>query len=134
MEHLLAISLIERVLAHVAADTRDLGPDTVTRPVADYLDPIRFAEERDALFRDHPVVVGHMAQLPHPGSFFTHDHGALPLLVTRDEDGQLHAFVNVCQHRGARLCEEPHGRARRLACPFHGWSYDLSGRLRGIPQ
>ena len=104
MERAVEVSLVERVLAHVAADSRELGPGIVRRPVADYLDPTRFAEERNALFRDHPVVVGHIAQLPKPGSFFTHDHSGLPLVVTRDEDGVLRAFVNVCQHRrGARV-------------------------------
>ena len=133
MDRAVELALIERALAHTDADTRDLG-DVVRRPVGDYLDPLRFAAERAALFRDHPVVVGHVAQLPGPGSFFTHDHSGLPLLITRDETGRLQAFANVCRHRGARLCDIPSGTARRLTCPFHGWTYDLAGALRGMPN
>ncbi len=134
MERNVELALIERALAHTAADSREMAAEVVRRPVADYLDPSRLADERAALFGDHPVVVGHLAQLSSPGSFFTHDHTGLPLLVTRDADGQLRAFVNVCRHRGARLCTEESGSARRVACPFHGWTYDLAGRLRGVPN
>ena len=134
MERALELALIERALAHTAADTREMAPGIVRRPVDDYLDPVRFAEEQGALFRDHPVVVGHAAQLPKAGSFFTHDHSGLPLVVTRDAVGELRAFANVCLHRGARLCTQADGEARRLTCPFHGWTYDLAGRLRGVPQ
>jgi phenylpropionate dioxygenase-like ring-hydroxylating dioxygenase large terminal subunit len=134
MDRAVELALVERALAHASADTRD-GAATVTRrPVSDYLDPQRFADEQQALFRDHPVVVGHVSQLAGPGSFFTHDHSGLPLLVTRDDSGAIGAFANVCRHRGARLCDVPCGTARRLTCPFHGWTYDLTGRLRGVPQ
>jgi len=134
MDRAVELALVERVLTHLDSGTRD-GAATVTRrPVADYLDEVRFAAEQQAVFRDHPVVVGHTAQLPGPGSFFTHDHSGLPLLVTRDDGGALQAFANVCRHRGARLCGVPCGTARRLSCPFHGWTYDLAGRLRGVPQ
>ncbi len=134
MERAVEVALIERALAYTAEDRRELATDIVRRVVTDYLDPERFADERNALFRHHPVIVGHLAQLPDPGSFFTHDHSGLPLLVTRDHNGDLRGFANVCQHRGARLCSEAAGVARRLACPFHGWTYDLAGRLRGVPN
>jgi len=133
VERAVELALIERALAQADADTRDLDV-VVRRPVGEYLDPVRFAAEREALFRDHPVVVGHVAQLSGPGSFFTHDHSGLPLLVTRDETGRIRAFANVCRHRGARLCAGPAGMARRLTCPFHGWTYDPAGMLRGMPN
>ncbi|MGD9750208.1 MAG: aromatic ring-hydroxylating dioxygenase subunit alpha [Acidimicrobiia bacterium] len=126
--------LVQRVLDHIATDTRDLAPAVTRRHTGEYLDPVRFAEEQQALFRDHPVVVGHTAQLPEPGSFFTHDHSGVPIVVTRGADGELRAFLNVCRHRGARAAAEPCGTARRLTCRFHGWTYDLEGRLRGLPQ
>lgn len=132
MERSVELALIERVLAHTAADTRELAPAMTRRPVADYLDSDRFAAERAALFAHHPVAVGHVAQLPEPGSWFTHDHTPVPVLVTRDHGGRIQAFANVCRHRGARLCPQPTGQGRRLTCPFHGWSYDLGGGLAGI--
>lgn len=133
MQRELELQLIDRLLAHVEADTRDLGPSMVERPVAEYLDPQRFAEERQALFRDHPVVVGHTAQLVERGSFFTHDHAGVPIVVTRNEAGTLQAFLNVCRHRGGRAAADACGTARRLTCNYHGWTYDLDGRLRGLP-
>ncbi|MCC6438212.1 MAG: aromatic ring-hydroxylating dioxygenase subunit alpha [Acidimicrobiales bacterium] len=127
------LHLIERLLAHVDADTRDLAPALVERPVREYLDPVRFGEEQEALFRAHPVVVGHTAQLPEPGSFFTHDHSGVPIVVTRNEAGALQAFLNVCRHRGGKAAGQACGSAKRMTCAYHGWTYDLDGRLRGLP-
>lgn len=127
------LQLIDRLLAHVEADTRDLGPAMVSRPAGEYLDPVRFGEEREALFRAHPLVVGHTAQLAEAGSFFTHDHSGTPIVVTRTEAGELRAFLNVCRHRGGKAAPTPCGTARRLTCAYHGWTYDLEGRLRGLP-
>lgn len=127
------LSLIDRLLAHVDADTRDHGPEMVTRPTAEYVDPVRFAEEQEALFRAHPVVVGHTAQLAEPGSMLTHDHSGVPIVVTRNASGLLQAFINTCRHRGGRATSQECGPARRLTCGFHGWTYDLDGRLRGLP-
>jgi phenylpropionate dioxygenase-like ring-hydroxylating dioxygenase large terminal subunit len=127
------LELIDRLLAHIDADTRDLGPATVERPVTDYLDPGRFGEEREALFRAHPAVLGHTAQLPGPGSWFTSDHSGVPVVVTRNPAGELRAFLNVCRHRGGKPAAAPCGTARRLTCAYHGWAYDLDGRLRGVP-
>ena len=133
MDREVEVQLIERLLAHVAADTRDLGPAMVQRPVSEYLDPVRFGEEREALFRAHPLVVGHTAQLAEPGSFFTHDHTGVPIVVTRNPSGELGAFLNVCRHRGGKAAAASCGTARRLTCAYHGWTYDLDGRLRGLP-
>src|SRR5205807_7988772 len=57
-----------------------------------------------------------------------------PILVVRDEQGVLRAFYNVCRHRAGRVAPEAAGRATRLRCRYHGWTYDLTGRLRGTPE
>jgi phenylpropionate dioxygenase-like ring-hydroxylating dioxygenase large terminal subunit len=133
MDREVELELVDRLLAHVEADTRDLGPAMVQRSIQDYLDPVRFGQEQDALFRAHPVIVGHTAQLAEPGTFFTHDHTGVPIVVTRNEVGVVHAFLNVCRHRGGRATNAQCGTARRLTCAYHGWTYDLDGRLRGLP-
>ena len=133
MDRDVELELIDRLLAHVEADTRDLGPAVVARPVADYLDPVRFGEEQEALFRAHPVVVGHTAQLPAPGSWFTHDHTGVPVVVTRTEAGELRAFLNVCRHRGSVIVEGE-GKRASLQCPYHAWTYGLDGSLRAAPR
>ena len=57
-----------------------------------------------------------------------------PIVVVRDEQGRLRAFFNVCRHRAACVVTEPEGTATRLRCRYHGWTYDLTGRLRGTPE
>jgi choline monooxygenase len=78
--------------------------------------------------------VGRLDQVALPGSFLTADIAGEPVLVVRDGDGVLRAFANVCRHRAAPLLTAPQGQATRLRCRYHGWTYDLAGRLRGVPE
>lgn len=81
------------------------------------------------------ICAGHAGALPDPGDFFTRQVGDAAFLVVRGDDGTVRAFHNVCRHRGARLLEEAEGHVRRrLRCPYHAWSYDLSGELRAAPH
>jgi len=71
----------------------------------------------------------------HPGDFRTYEIGGSGVIVLRNTEGDLRAFHNVCRHRGARLIEESAGSGLKLLqCPYHAWTYDLSGRLRGAPH
>ncbi len=80
-----------------------------------------------------PIVVGRASDVAEPGSFFTHDATGVPILVVRSHGGVVHAFVNICQHRGARLVTEERGAVDSFVCPFHGWTYDLRGALAHVP-
>lgn len=124
------LSLTRRLVAHVCADTTDLAEEAQVEPAESFLDPERWRREREAFFRDMPQVVGFAGQVAEPGSYLTADVLGVPVLVTRDRDGGLRAFLNVCAHRGARVASGC-GRAQRLVCRFHGWSYGLDGRLAG---
>jgi choline monooxygenase len=73
-------------------------------------------------------------QLEKPGSFVTADLAGEPIVIVRDGEGTLRAFSNVCRHRAARVVCEDEGIATRLRCRYHGWTYDLSGNLRGVPD
>ncbi len=80
------------------------------------------------------TCAGHVASLPAIGDWLTVRLGAEEAIVVRGEDGELHALVNVCRHRGSRICTEKQGHAAVLTCPYHAWSYHLDGRLRAARE
>jgi phenylpropionate dioxygenase-like ring-hydroxylating dioxygenase large terminal subunit len=79
------------------------------------------------------AIVARSAELPDPGSFVTVEHGGIPLLVVRQDDGSVRALVNICRHRGAKVELRPSGTRRMFNCPYHKWCYSRSGELRHIP-
>jgi choline monooxygenase len=105
-----------------------------TIPSSWYFDPAIYELERRAVFGGTWQAVGRADQVDEPGSFFTTELAGEPILVVRDEQGALRGFYNVCRHRAARVAPEVEGRAKRFRCRYHGWTYDLAGRLRGTPE
>src|SRR5215470_14047015 len=107
----------------------------VTRvPYQVFTDPAIYAREQERIFRG-PVwnYVGLEAELPNPGDYKATFVGDTPVVVSRDKDGTLHAFVNRCAHRGALVCRDMKGNRASHVCVYHQWSYDLRGRLTGVP-
>jgi Rieske 2Fe-2S family protein len=76
-----------------------------------------------------PVAVGRVEDLAEPGCFLTFEAGDVPILVTRDQGGTIHAMLNLCRHRGMQLVYQRRGQATSFVCPHHGWTYDVCGRL-----
>ena len=105
-----------------------------TIPNAWYTSPEVYALERDAVFARSWQMVGRGVLVAKPGQFLTADIAGEPVLVVRNELGALNAFFNVCRHRAARVCTDDCGTATKLRCHYHGWTYDLSGNLRGVPE
>ncbi len=105
-----------------------------TIPALWYSDPEIHAAECRAVFGGSWQAVGRMDQVHQPGQFLTAEVAGEPIVVVRGDDGELRAFVNVCRHRAARVVPEAEGRASKLRCRYHGWTYDLCGRLRGTPE
>jgi phenylpropionate dioxygenase-like ring-hydroxylating dioxygenase large terminal subunit len=134
VNHELQVQLIKRVLAHVEHRTTDTAGVITEQPIAAYADAERLAREQAKLFGALPLAIGHVSQVAKPGDFFTHDASGTPLLVTRDDEGRLRAFLNVCRHRGTRLQAAPCGSAKAFVCPYHAWSYGTDGALLGIPH
>lgn len=135
MDHATQIRLIERLFEHIDARTTDCAPNVATCPVAHYLDPERYDEELATLFTRGPVCVAHATSLAEPGDFITLDVGSRPLLLVRDGQRRLGAFLNVCRHRGSRVVDQASGRGcSQFRCPYHGWSYGNDGALVGVPH
>jgi len=100
-----------------------------------YTDPGRFEEEKTGVYRTAPVIAAPSALIAEPRSYCQQDIVGMPVLLTRNKEGEVKAFANVCRHRGAKLCASPdavHGA--RVVCPYHAWTYTLDGDLIGIPR
>ncbi len=76
------------------------------------------------------IWAGHVSQIPEPGNFFVFDYGQESVIVVRDRENAIQAHVNVCRHRGSRVCLKRSGTARVFSCPYHAWTYELNGGLR----
>lgn len=102
-------------------------------PQALYLDPEMHEFDLQAIFYRNWLQVGLEAELPRPGDYLTLNVGRSSVIVLRNAEGAIGAFFNTCRHRGAQICRESRGHMGRLVCPYHQWSYDLSGRLAHTP-
>ncbi|MDP9849672.1 aromatic ring-hydroxylating oxygenase subunit alpha [Streptosporangium lutulentum] len=116
--------------------TRTLPPSVIsTLPGSHYTDESVFASEQARIFESMWFCVARASDLGKPGAFRTVQVGRESVLVTRAGDGSIRAFLNVCRHRGARICTEESGEVKRaFRCPYHAWAYDLEGRLIAAPN
>jgi Rieske 2Fe-2S family protein len=99
-----------------------------------FVAPEIFAEEQKKIFSEQWVLVGHQSQIAKTGDYFISEVAGESLIVVRDKRGAIHAFYNVCRHRGSRLVENRNGHASAIQCPYHAWSYGGDGRLLGAPH
>ncbi len=90
--------------------------------------------ERREIFDKSWLYLGHDSELPAPGSFVTRNVGGRDLIFNRDAQGVVHAFLDACPHRGAKLCPERHGVAKTFRCIYHGWVFSADGRFRRQPH
>ena len=107
--------------------------DARTLPFSWYTDESILRDERARVFARSWQYGGRAELVAVPGSFVTTDAGGVPIVVTRDRDGELRAFLNVCRHRGAVLTDGCGERAT-LQCHYHAWTYELDGTLRSAPR
>ena len=107
--------------------------DVRSLPWSWYTDPAVLQLERERIFRRSWQYVGHAGDTPDPGSFSATAVGDVPVVLVRDREGTLRAFLNVCRHRGSLVCEGS-GKRETLQCPYHAWTYGLDGRLVAAPR
>ncbi|HEX5018474.1 MAG TPA: aromatic ring-hydroxylating dioxygenase subunit alpha [Actinomycetes bacterium] len=106
-----------------------------TLPAEFYYSQEQYDAEREQIWFENWVYIGRSDTVSEPGQFRVVDVAGESILVTRNEQGELRAFYNVCSHRGSRLCEEPEGTTKAVfQCPYHAWCYDLNGKLVVTPR
>lgn len=118
-------------LSGLIKDDREGGVFKVDRRV--FVDRELFELEYRKIFDTCWLYAGHESELLNPGDFITRDVGGRPLLLARNQNGEIHAFLNVCSHRGNLVVREKSGNARNFTCFYHAWSFNLSGELIGVP-
>src|SRR5437868_6807359 len=126
-------SVAQRVLDHIANGTTDIGQEVWREPVANYRSKERLALEIERILRRSPVPFCPSAALPEAGSYVAREAAGTPLVVVRGSDGKVRAFRNACRHRGMQVASGT-GCARAFVCRYHGWTYNLEGKLRHIPH
>jgi glycine betaine catabolism A len=109
--------------------------EAMTLPASYYTDPAWFQREMEAIHFDMWLCAGRAEQIPNAGDYFVRRVGNASVIITRDEQGKVHAFHNVCRHRGTLLCQHDEGRFNgRIQCQYHAWAYKLDGTLANAPH
>jgi len=125
--------ITERVLSHIANRSTDTGEELWREPVENYRSKQRFDAEMQRVLRRSYTAFCPSAALPEAGSFIARDALGTPVVAVRGRDGVVRAFQNVCRHRGMRIAADS-GCVNAFVCPYHGWTYELDGKLRHIPH
>jgi phenylpropionate dioxygenase-like ring-hydroxylating dioxygenase large terminal subunit len=127
-----AADQIDRSLASACADLKP--GHALPRPF--YTDPLIFERDLQRMLLRHWFCAGHVSSIPHSGDFFLIELGPESVILCRDRDGAVHALLNVCRHRGSRVCIARSGSAvgGGFTCPYHAWSYGLDGHLRAARE
>ena len=100
---------------------------------AAYVDPAIFEMEMERIFGRAWLYLCHESQVATPGRFFSTQMGREPVIVARGRDGVIRVMFNRCTHRGAKLTMDETGQAKRFVCCYHGWAFELDGRLAEVP-
>lgn len=127
-----SMALVKRALNHLKTKGTDQAADTLSQPMASYIDPDQYKREVDRLFKHLPLALALSLELPEPKSYRAMTVMEVPLILVRGADGVARAFLNACRHRGAQLCKHGTGTAERFVCPYHAWQYDIQGKLTGL--
>lgn len=93
-----------------------------------------YERELEQVFARSWLFLAHDSMIPKPGDFIQNYMGEDPVVVARQRDGSVKAFMNQCRHRGMRICRADRGNAKNFMCSFHGWTYDIAGNLIHVPH
>ncbi len=98
-----------------------------------FTDPEIYRLEQEKIFAKTWLYVAHESEVPRPGDFVTRQMGEDPVIVCRGRGGKVRVFLNVCRHRGRRVCNQDAGATSKFICGYHGWTYSDTGELLAVP-
>ena len=124
----------EKMLDYVENKGTFMTDKTLSVPTRSYTDPDQWRAEIELIFKRVPLMLAFTAELPKPGDYKTMSVMDLPVLINRDKEGKVRAFLNVCSHRGAPVASGEHGNCARFPCKYHGWTFAQDGRLIGVAE
>ena len=116
-----------RTIAEALQDDPATGIFRVARDI--FTDPDVFELEMKHIFEGNWIYLAHESQIPNKNDYFTTHIGRQPIFIARNRNGELGAFINACSHRGAMLCRHKRANKATYTCPFHGWTFNNSGKL-----
>ncbi len=126
------IDMARHNIMHTRQGTVAQAEDVLKVPASHYYDETRWRQEMDQVFRRMPLMLALTCEMPNPGDYRACEAAGVPILICRDNDGTVQAFVNMCAHRGAQIMPEGNGNTHRFTCPYHAWTFDHQGALVGI--
>ena len=112
-------------------DMVDTAQGLVDRRI--FHDPEIYQLELEQIFARAWLFMCHESQIPNAGDYFLNSMGEDRVIVVRDEDGGINVLLNSCRHRGNAVCRADEGNTSSFMCTYHGWTYDLTGKLVGVP-
>lgn len=125
--------IAEHLLEHLRNGTTDMTSEIMELDLDEYRNEELAQMERERIFERLPMMAAHASRISEPNSYITAQTNRSNVLLTRQKDGSVGAFLNVCRHRGASLVNDTGGRRAVFTCPYHAWSYGNDGSIRNIP-
>ncbi len=122
---------IEKIAAMVKAE--QARPDYAIDSYF-YRSHLVYEKELENLVFRSWLYAGHVSEVPNPGDYLLFDIGEDSVIIVRDKAGEVQALMNVCRHRGARVCEAQSGNRKTFVCPYHGWVYNTDGSLKAARE
>ena len=109
----------------------DTHQDYTTLDQAFYTDADIYERDISEIFLKSWLYAGHTSEIPNAGDWFLFELATESVIIIRNADGDINALLNVCRHRGSKICLQQKGCSKMLVCPYHAWGYDLNGQLKG---
>lgn len=133
MERNARIAIARQILKMVESNEVQTAEEpAVELDVGRFIDPVRFAREKEAFFLNRTQLLAYSADVPERGDYYATEVAGKPILIVRGKDGTVRAFLNACRHRGVQIAEGC-GNAKAFVCPYHAWTFALNGDLIGVP-